>query len=436
MEVKGSGWTLASLNDLELSTTVSLLASTKVNQAQSPNGSLPDFRKWESCLTMPLVGVFSRGSLVFPAIAFRRCSLFTPFHPHRLKTFTRIVTLDLGRKRRFAKRQEFRILVVSCENENLPGSTPLVETAAIKSERERKASRHVTENVTMTSLGKRRLTCPSRCLLPHLACPLHHSSKNTPPRPTECVPLCAECTLTPFPSLLVFEYIELTWFPPRMECHQRGGEANQHFSRSDCVGSVSPRGLNSISHRQDVQQSSASPRCTASAKHATSFRQDIQHIYPFLPEELRVDEEILSYLPCEDCPYTTLVFFNDLSIPQLRRNCVMRKWPHVMMKLIQRLQLKCCNQIDVACCTVRSHMLMEGGEVVVIAVGAGGAGKAVAQCSVQAHQEGSGRARQELGRGMCCGCLPNHASLRHATMHILRNPASVSVDTPHSHAAG
>ncbi|KAJ8877237.1 hypothetical protein PR048_021691 [Dryococelus australis] len=34
---------------------------TKANRAQSPAGS-PDFRKWESCRTMPLVGGFSRGS--------------------------------------------------------------------------------------------------------------------------------------------------------------------------------------------------------------------------------------------------------------------------------------------------------------------------------------------------------------------------------------
>ncbi|KAJ8879181.1 hypothetical protein PR048_019787 [Dryococelus australis] len=33
---------------------------TKANRVQSPAG-LPDFRKWESCRTMPLVGVFSRG---------------------------------------------------------------------------------------------------------------------------------------------------------------------------------------------------------------------------------------------------------------------------------------------------------------------------------------------------------------------------------------
>ncbi|KAJ8897176.1 hypothetical protein PR048_002522 [Dryococelus australis] len=34
---------------------------TRANRAQSPAGSLLDFRKWESCRTMPLVGGFSRG---------------------------------------------------------------------------------------------------------------------------------------------------------------------------------------------------------------------------------------------------------------------------------------------------------------------------------------------------------------------------------------
>ncbi|KAJ8873698.1 hypothetical protein PR048_024530 [Dryococelus australis] len=42
----------------------------------SPAGS-PDFRKWESCRTMPLVGGFSRGSPVSPTPSFRRRSIFT-----------------------------------------------------------------------------------------------------------------------------------------------------------------------------------------------------------------------------------------------------------------------------------------------------------------------------------------------------------------------
>ncbi|KAJ8867893.1 hypothetical protein PR048_031698 [Dryococelus australis] len=38
------------------------LPPTKANRVQYPAGSLPDFRMWESCWTMPLVGGFSRGS--------------------------------------------------------------------------------------------------------------------------------------------------------------------------------------------------------------------------------------------------------------------------------------------------------------------------------------------------------------------------------------
>ncbi|KAJ8884325.1 hypothetical protein PR048_016182 [Dryococelus australis] len=53
------------------------LPPTKANRVQYPGGSLPDFRKWESCRTMPLVGGFSRGSPVSPAISFRRCTILT-----------------------------------------------------------------------------------------------------------------------------------------------------------------------------------------------------------------------------------------------------------------------------------------------------------------------------------------------------------------------
>ncbi|KAJ8874925.1 hypothetical protein PR048_022815 [Dryococelus australis] len=47
---------------------------TKTDRVQSPVGS-PDFRKWESCWTMTLVGGFSRESPVSPALSFR--SIFT-----------------------------------------------------------------------------------------------------------------------------------------------------------------------------------------------------------------------------------------------------------------------------------------------------------------------------------------------------------------------
>ncbi|KAJ8891137.1 hypothetical protein PR048_010651 [Dryococelus australis] len=41
--------------------------SRTANRVRSPAGSRPDFRKLESCRTMPLVGGFSRGSPVSPA---------------------------------------------------------------------------------------------------------------------------------------------------------------------------------------------------------------------------------------------------------------------------------------------------------------------------------------------------------------------------------
>ncbi|KAJ8871408.1 hypothetical protein PR048_027725 [Dryococelus australis] len=49
---------------------------TKANRVPSPPGSL-DFRKWESCRTMALIGGFSRGSPVSPGPSFQRRSMFT-----------------------------------------------------------------------------------------------------------------------------------------------------------------------------------------------------------------------------------------------------------------------------------------------------------------------------------------------------------------------
>ncbi|KAJ8875099.1 hypothetical protein PR048_022990 [Dryococelus australis] len=46
-------------------------------RAQFPARSNRDFRMWESCRTIPLVGGFSRGSPVSPAPSFRRRSIFT-----------------------------------------------------------------------------------------------------------------------------------------------------------------------------------------------------------------------------------------------------------------------------------------------------------------------------------------------------------------------
>ncbi|KAJ8878583.1 hypothetical protein PR048_019164 [Dryococelus australis] len=60
------------------------LPPTKANRVRSSAGSLPDFRKWELCRLMPLVGGFSQESPVSPALAFCRCSFLTSFHHHRL----------------------------------------------------------------------------------------------------------------------------------------------------------------------------------------------------------------------------------------------------------------------------------------------------------------------------------------------------------------
>ncbi|KAJ8867659.1 hypothetical protein PR048_031462 [Dryococelus australis] len=53
-----------------------LARSPPTKAVQSPAGS-PNFRKWESCRTMPLVDGFSRGFPVSPSPSFRRRSIFT-----------------------------------------------------------------------------------------------------------------------------------------------------------------------------------------------------------------------------------------------------------------------------------------------------------------------------------------------------------------------
>ncbi|KAJ8871412.1 hypothetical protein PR048_027729 [Dryococelus australis] len=57
---------------------------TKTNRVRFPAGSPPDFRTCESCRTMPPVDGFSRGSPVFPAVAFCRRFKLISLHAHRL----------------------------------------------------------------------------------------------------------------------------------------------------------------------------------------------------------------------------------------------------------------------------------------------------------------------------------------------------------------
>ncbi|KAJ8883181.1 hypothetical protein PR048_015021 [Dryococelus australis] len=66
-----------------------ILLACAVNQARLPAGSPTDFRMRDSCRTMPLVGGFSRGCPVSPALAFRCCC--SPYSPR----FTLIGCQDL-----------------------------------------------------------------------------------------------------------------------------------------------------------------------------------------------------------------------------------------------------------------------------------------------------------------------------------------------------
>ncbi|KAJ8878807.1 hypothetical protein PR048_019393 [Dryococelus australis] len=58
---------------------------TKTKRVQSPVGSLPDFRKWESsCRMMPLAGGLSRGSPISPRPYFPALLFLASFHRYRL----------------------------------------------------------------------------------------------------------------------------------------------------------------------------------------------------------------------------------------------------------------------------------------------------------------------------------------------------------------
>ncbi|KAJ8876141.1 hypothetical protein PR048_024050 [Dryococelus australis] len=67
----------AHISSLTRSRPVSLLTSQIGDPGSIPGRFAPDFRMWESCRTMPLVGGFSRGSPVSPALSFRRCYILT-----------------------------------------------------------------------------------------------------------------------------------------------------------------------------------------------------------------------------------------------------------------------------------------------------------------------------------------------------------------------
>ncbi|KAJ8867938.1 hypothetical protein PR048_031747 [Dryococelus australis] len=67
---------------------------TKANRVQSPAGSHPDFRKRESCRTMPLVDELSRGSPVPPALAFHHSHLISPSSALKISSFRALPNLS------------------------------------------------------------------------------------------------------------------------------------------------------------------------------------------------------------------------------------------------------------------------------------------------------------------------------------------------------
>ncbi|KAJ8878010.1 hypothetical protein PR048_022473 [Dryococelus australis] len=75
----------------------------KANQARFPVGSHPDFRMCKLCRLMSLVGGFSRGSLISPALAFWRCYSLTSLHRHRL---SRPLQCFYGNTARLARRSD------------------------------------------------------------------------------------------------------------------------------------------------------------------------------------------------------------------------------------------------------------------------------------------------------------------------------------------
>ncbi|KAJ8891019.1 hypothetical protein PR048_010528 [Dryococelus australis] len=75
-----------------------LLVSHQCDPGSIPGRATPDFRIWELCRTMPLVGGFSQGFPVYTALSFWRCSIFTANHPHRCDPVFLILKAHFGQQ--------------------------------------------------------------------------------------------------------------------------------------------------------------------------------------------------------------------------------------------------------------------------------------------------------------------------------------------------
>ncbi|KAJ8891513.1 hypothetical protein PR048_004041 [Dryococelus australis] len=83
---KSKGNLTGNLNRATVAERLACSSATKANRVQYPAGPLPEFHRWESCWTMPLVGGSSRRSPIPPPPGneFQRCSLTTSLHIHRI----------------------------------------------------------------------------------------------------------------------------------------------------------------------------------------------------------------------------------------------------------------------------------------------------------------------------------------------------------------
>ncbi|KAJ8877585.1 hypothetical protein PR048_022040 [Dryococelus australis] len=106
------------------------LASHQGDPVSLPGRVTPDFRMWESCRTMPLVGGSSRRSPVSPALSFRRCFILVSITLIGSQDLDVTSHPDLRRNERARKRE---ILENTCQPASLfvriptceyPGATP------------------------------------------------------------------------------------------------------------------------------------------------------------------------------------------------------------------------------------------------------------------------------------------------------------------------
>ncbi|KAJ8869380.1 hypothetical protein PR048_030956 [Dryococelus australis] len=152
---------------------------TEAHQVQSPAESLPHFRMWESCRTMPLVSWSSWGSPVSSALAFWRCSILTSFHPHRSMDCNEQATcVGISRARPDFRECLFSLLAVSEEQARRVGGKEPWDKS-----RSRDAGRGIKAGLTRSVLqrillSQRRQASDKGLFLTNtpLSCPTHNQT--------------------------------------------------------------------------------------------------------------------------------------------------------------------------------------------------------------------------------------------------------------------